>query len=473
MKNNFLFFVFFIFLFFLFIVFGQNNSVESFGGQILNVNLTFLNPSSQWQLIYGNSSLMANNSYFVLSNDSFFQEILLPSQSSYYLVTDQEFIPSGDYSIPTTEECDNYFSLSGSSSCSYIFDSVSNFSIFVNNTAKNFSLPTLFLNGYYENGSIYPNAFRAGIIKKSDKILFVVPILRALAFDNKTYDFMFAVPKTISHNQYYVFGIHEPTPTPSDSVGVSGSQKLEQLSLSWEYDGKILKIFSEPQVTILIRDELGQSFSAITSFDGTALLNLKPGLKYYLTAQKTGYRQIDVILYIPAPIILENNTNQSNEVILPKEEKTQEEQLFEPPSFVSIINPSFGSGGTSLICFGEECYQANDDVVLKQSLNDLKCFGDFCTLIGLTKKDFVEKYQLKKVQKQIYIPEKENQIINFSSLFSNVGFKLSESLGALSPYPQRGFNFFMYSFVFFSVLALLIYFLLSKVSKKIPSLGHD
>jgi len=222
-----LFFFFFLFIYFLVAVFADSaNSVDSFGGNITQVNISFLQTTDRWIVYYGFSSGSSLSPINTSSNTTLLN---LANTYLYYLITDQPSIPSGEYLTPSLAEVDEYFNLSGYSSSSYIFDNTSNFSILVNGNLQTFELPALFFSGKNSDNSTNPYAFKSGIIKKGEKFLFVVLANRSLAEDGNYYDFIFALPTNPEGLTYSVFSVQQPT-TKSEQ---QSTETQKDLFVSW------------------------------------------------------------------------------------------------------------------------------------------------------------------------------------------------------------------------------------------------
>ncbi|MFN3909735.1 MAG: hypothetical protein ACK4J0_00690 [Candidatus Anstonellaceae archaeon] len=469
-MKNFLFFWFIFSIFFFTLTLAD--SITSSGGNITPVNLSILQTTDRWQVFYGKTNLSNINNLSTSYNLPSLN-IDLPSTSSYYLISDSSSL-DGDYSVPSLDEVDSYFNLSGYSSSNYIFNNESNFSLYVGSTLTTFSLPTLYLAGKNEDNSTNPYAFRSGIIKKGSAFVFVIPISNSKGLDGQSYNFMFALPTKLEGITYYIF----TNMISETSTAQQPSSSLSTLSLSWVYDGKILTISSLPEVNILLYDELGGLYSGTTNNNGILSFSLPAGFKYYLTAKKVGYKQLDLIFYIPKPTIIENISKEepeSQKILQPQEQIGEEELKISGPQTI-FIQGSGGDGGIS-ICFQVgDCYStkfASREEI--ERLTEVNCISSFCTLTGFSKSDFISKYQLKKTEPIFFSPKTNQSIVPFDYglFFQNIGYELSKSLGSTKVFDVRFPNFFFYVFVFFSVLAIILYVLFSRLAHKEAFKGHD
>ena len=451
--------------------------MESFGGNITQVNISFLQTTDKWNVYYG----ISGGSYYNFINTTSNSSLLnLSNTYLYYLIVDDSSIPSGSYSVPNLTEVDEYFNLSGYSSSSYIFDSLWNFSILVDGNLQIFELPALFFSGKDSNNSTDPYAFKSGIIKKGEKFLFVVLVNRSLADDGNYYDFMFALPTKPDGLLFSVFSVQSPK---VEQAAVQQPQKT--LSVGWSYDGKKLMLSSAAYTNILLTREDGISYSIITDASGVGYLFVEPGFKYYLLATKPGYKNFESVLYIPKPIVIENITNQQvqNQTFIVSEENNTKTEVIE----VKIISDKeektiyLGAGGSSglegkiLICFENDCYFS--DEIEKENLDqirELSCIGNLCKLEGLNKIEFVRKYKLKQVEiKARASQQKQDFVLDLGSAFGTIGYRLSQSIGSINVFLFKEQKFLFYFFVFFSTLAIVLYALLHLVLNKKIARGHD
>lgn|GEM_PF-5851718 len=474
-----LFFFFFLFIYFLVAVFADSaNSVDSFGGNITQVNISFLQTTDRWIVYYGFSSGSSLSPINTSSNTTLLN---LANTYLYYLITDQPSIPSGEYLTPSLAEVDEYFNLSGYSSSSYIFDNTSNFSILVNGNLQTFELPALFFSGKNSDNSTNPYAFKSGIIKKGEKFLFVVLANRSLAEDGNYYDFIFALPTNPEGLTYSVFSVQQPT-TKSEQ---QSTETQKDLFVSWSYDGQKLLLNSLASTNILLTREDGVSYSIITDAKGEGSIFVEPGFKYYLSASKSGYKSFQTVLYIPKPLIIQNITTEQtkNQTFIVSEENQTKIEVVE----VKIISDKeektmyLGAGGSDaikegkiLICFENDCYFS--DEIEKENLEqirELSCLGNLCKLEGINKIEFIKKYDLKSIELKSKPAQKQDFVLDLSSAFGNMGYRLSQTIGSINVFLFKEQKFLFYFFVFFSTLAVILYALLNILFKKKIARGHD
>lgn len=457
--------------FFLFFIFLLNISfcefVEAFGGNITPVNLSILQTTPWWQIFYGNASNIQLTN-FTSSNQSSSFISLSSNTTDYYLISDSPII-EGNFSIPTFEELDEHFGLFGHSSFQYIFDNTSKFFLNSGKNIEEFVLPTLFLAGLTENGSINNFSFREGIIKKGNSYVFVVPINRSKALDGNYYDYIFALPTKLEGITYYVFLNVISKDKEIDSAG----SIIDFVPLSWSYDGQKLTIFTKPNSQIIVFDELGSLVQGTSNNDGFYVLDVIPGSKYYIKVKKEGYRDSELVLYIPLPQIIQNISEEQKEAPVIKPEQVLEEELkIEGEQKVYIQT----SGGSVIsICFDKECYSTTFASTQEiEKLSELSCIGQFCKLVGISKTEFINKYNLKFVESKI--PTQQNQsnfLLDYNKFFESLGYELSRSLGTTKIFLNKDPYFFVYLSVFISTLALVIYVALNKIFSFVPKRGHD
>ncbi|MCX8163289.1 MAG: hypothetical protein N3D10_01910 [Candidatus Micrarchaeota archaeon] len=456
-----------VLIFLFFISFSFSDSLEAFGGKITPANLSFIQTTPHWQIFYGTAANTTIKN-FLSSSENFSIFISLPSNTSlYYLISDSATL-EGNYSIPNYEELNSHFELLGNSRFEYVFDNFSNFSIYVGQKLENFTLPTLFLAGLNENNTQNNFSFRVGVIKKGEAYAFVVPIARAKALDGNYYDYIFALPTKAEGRNYYVFTFLPPLDTQQQT-----QRLLKSLSISWIFDGEKLSIFSEPFANILIYDELGSLRTGVSDQNGVYIFNARPGSKYYIKIRKDGFREAEAVLYIPVPQIIKNISQEKEEAPVIKPEQTLEQEKLEISGQQNIYIES--SGGKISICFEKDCYLTDFSSEEElQKLAELNCVGQFCSLVGISKAEFINKYQFRAVQSKISQPKSEsNFVLDYVSFFQNLGFELSKSLGSTKIFSNPNPYFFLYFFVFISTIALLLYVVLNKFFSYLPKKGHD
>ncbi|MFH1095525.1 MAG: hypothetical protein V1728_04875 [Candidatus Micrarchaeota archaeon] len=358
-------------------------SINASGGSITPANISFVANSDRWLFFYGNATPTNATSFSVPSqalNDSSdsmrYISLLTPSYQQY-LLSESSSDPLTVYSAPNLTAFDQSHGLSGINSVGVAFNSTSNFSLYTRDgvPAGILSLPTVYLPGYYPNGTSNPQAFREGLVQAGSGFIFVVPIGRAIGFDGRTFDYQFILPYSISSsNQFYAFAISSPLAT-------SGGTGLPTVNYQWSFDGQTLMITTSPGATIVLHDELGKAYNVVADSNGIARLAVSPGSKYSLRLSSGGFQDATSSLYLPQPTMVEPTKPAPQPAVPSGSSKPQVRTLRTPQGL--------------LVCIGDECYLREASESETQALlSELSCNGDVCQFRG-NFSEIVSKYKLQ------------------------------------------------------------------------------
>ena len=396
-------------------------AINATGGSITPANISFVANSDRWLFFYGNSTPTNSSSFSIPSSalndssDSMRYITLLTPTYQQYLISERSSDPITVYSLPNLTAFDQSHDLSGINSVSVVFNTTSNFSLFTRDgdPAGSFSIPTVYLPGYYSNGTQNLQAFREGLVQAGSDFIFVIPIARGPGFDGRAFDYQFVLPYSISSgNRFYPFAILPP-------VAYSGGTSLPTVNYQWSFDGQALVITTAPGATVVLHDELGKAYNVVADSNGIARVILPPGSKYSLRLSSSGLQDATTSLYIPVP--------------------TQAEPAPLKPPPVSATGSSTPEVRTMrtpqglVVCIGDECYLREASESESQALlSELSCNGDVCQFTG-NFSDLVSKYKLQR-RADLSIPRSASASSSFdvAAALAGVGPAFSAQLSSIS-----------------------------------------
>jgi hypothetical protein len=381
-------------------------AVNSSGGQITPVSISIDRPLENWYFFYSTSG--PSTSTLLPNGTNFSTPVSLGLTSGFYFISDSASPFTSSLSPANLSEFDLHFNLSGRESAYYLFNDTSAFNISagISTPGGDLLLPTLYI-----AGALDEHAFRVGLAQAGANFIFVIPYSASVGKDGKYYNYQFFLPYSTGAN-FYVFSIVPPSNTTATVSNVGGAPSLSSLNYNWVYDGSMLTINTEPGTSISLSDSLGKSYNAKSDESGVARFEVLPG-RYMIRLQKSGYSEVLDSIYLSAPNILQN--------------KTEEKQ---PPPTVSITRSPEGV----TVCLESDCYfQEVSQEDLTRLLSDISCNGSICTLLNITPTAFVQKHQLKRVISAG--PQAASTPLasfNISALFGSLGRGLSERFGFAS-----------------------------------------
>lgn len=368
----------------------QADSASAHGGNISQIGLTISGYTDRWHLFYGNTSNTSNTNATLLlnssvANDSSDSSRLLTLSSTYkiYLISDSPNPFNGTLMSPNQTAFDDKYGLPSNNSVSLVFNDSSSFAIYNTATGSlsaNLTLPTLYLAGGSD-----PMAFSEGLaqVNGSSSFVFVVPIANTSGFDNRTFDFEFALPYVLlSSSTFYVFSVLSPSTaaasTASSSSGGTGASQPPSSQLS--FDGRTLTIRTAPGASVVLHDSLGKVYNFVADAGGIVRAALPSGTRYTLTISSGGGLSSLDSIFLPSPVYV-------------------------PPPAQPAAAPG-QSGGTSpatpavtvdrtpegiRLCSGGECYIQPSGSWGVEPLTELSCSGSICRFVGTNTSEFVKR----------------------------------------------------------------------------------